>query len=387
MAAVAHGRFEQAASAAILLMAMAVAAWVLHDRTPDPKPAVVTHPKPVVPPQPTETEADQPKPFPGSMTLELVELPPELPPEPQGTASSPPPAPEPQVKADVAEPPPPVAPAPAPIVEVLRPQPEPPPPQTKPVIPLRPEPRTAAPEIVPLHVTNVVPKAEPPPPTPLKPKPPKPVEKTPVATPVKTAALQPPKPPKAVPKADPPPVQNVAALVGEGRAFLRILERGSGPSIEIRWPTDPQQRDRLYGVLVQCLGMRTVILDNDGRLYIGEGARGQPTTLNSDRYSGFVRRPEGAIATDEQREIARVRAYHATIANADPARIFPRRVDAFLIGGLSQAVGEDYLKKKTIRAAYRLSNGHAIVDSITVDGSRIDGSIDLSTVATACGGT
>lgn len=177
---------------------------------------------------------------------------------------------------------------------------------------------------------------------------------------------------------------NVTAVVGEGRAFLKILEQGAGPSIEIRWPSDSSQRDRLYDALVQCLGMRTGLLDGEGRLYLGEGQKGQPSTLDGERYSGFVRRPEGAIARDEEREIGRVRSYHQVRASAFAARIFPRRVDAYLIGGLRQLVGENYLKTKSIRAAYRLKNGQAIVESIVADGRRIDGVIDLSAVATGC---
>jgi hypothetical protein len=162
------------------------------------------------------------------------------------------------------------------------------------------------------------------------------------------------------------------------------LEQGAGPSIEIEWPSESRERDKLYDVLVRCLGMRTVIIDKENRLYVGEGPRGEATPLDADRYSGFVRRPAGAIASGEQREIARVRTYHQTLSASSPARIFPRRVDAYLIGGLHQAIGDGYMKLKSIHAAYRLSGGRAIVDSIVADGRPIAGVIDLSTVATAC---
>jgi hypothetical protein len=172
--------------------------------------------------------------------------------------------------------------------------------------------------------------------------------------------------------------------MGEGRAFLKILEQGAGPGIEIRWPSESWQRDRLYAALVQCLGMRTGLLDGNGRLYLAEGQKGQPSTLDGERYSGFVRRPEGAMAREEEREIGRVRSYHQVRASASAARIFPRRVDAYLIGGLRQLVGDSYLKTKSVRATYRLANGHPVVDSIVADGRRVPGVIDLSDVASRC---
>lgn len=204
----------------------------------------------------------------------------------------------------------------------------------------------------------------------------------PVTAPIPRRA-SPPSPPAARPAPDAPSV-NIPAIVGEGRALLRILEQGAGPGIEIGWPSDARGRDRLYDILVRCLGMRTGVLDSEGRLYMADGRKGQPSVLDAERYSGFVRRPEGAMAKDEQGEVARVRAFHRTAA-ASPARIFPRRVDAFLIGGLRQVVGENYLRVKSIRAAYRLRGGKVVVDSITADGRTIPGMIDLSMVFSGCG--
>jgi hypothetical protein len=164
---------------------------------------------------------------------------------------------------------------------------------------------------------------------------------------------------------------------GEGRVLLRMFEQGSGPGIEIRWPSDAAERERLYDTFVRCFGMRIGIVDDAGHFYLPEGAANQPTQLNMDRYSGFVRRPEGQIAAAETREIARVRNYHQG-ASGGPARIFPRNVDAFLIGGLRQAVGDDYLKARSIHAAYRLDGNRVVVDAIVADGHPIPGAIDLS---------
>jgi len=388
--ATAASRLERAGATAIVAGAIVLAAWILW--------------KPTAPPlafkePPPEEVAREVKPLPAlaeSLQIELV----ELPPDPASAEAASPPAPpsQPEVAAISAPPP---APVPVKLTAPTPPQKADPP---KPVMPLRPDARAASKvealrpdppkaEPEPLPVEALKPEqhiAALPEPVPLRPDPPKPepVKKVepPKPQPKPKAEIKPPVESKPAPKTEPAPQANVAAVVGEGRAFLRILENGHGPSIEIGWPADGRQRERLYGVLVRCLGMRTAMLDGQSRLFIAEGARGQPTALNADQYSGFVRRPEGALAGEEQKEIARVRAYHATIAGAEPARIFPRRVDAYLIGGLRQAVGDEYLKKKVVRAAYRLDGDRAIVDQIFADGRRIPGVIDLSTVSNGCRG-
>ena len=419
MTAAAPHRHERAAAAAIFATAAAIAAWILLQR-PAPIPLRVAPSQPAAdsaPESPSHAETPSPS---GSLAFELVELP----------APAPAPIPAP---ADAAPP----APAPLPPVQVSRVEAPPPaekpllsaaaPPVLKPLVPLIPveeppvieQPPTVTPlhpeaaplaEVIPLApameerrpapqakpVTPLQPGDEKPSPRPAPPKPLIYVEEKPPAPPPQKAAQEPAKARPALPveprvakvESPPPPAPKAASqpitdkeVATDGRVLLRMFEQGAGPSIEIRWPSQAGQRDRLYDVFVQCLGMRVGILDDQGHLYLGEGPRNQALTLNTDKYSGFVRRPEGAIAEDEQREIARIRAYHASASGAPPARMFPRRVDSFLIGGLRQAVGDQYLKMNSIRAAYRLNGGRVMIESIVADGRQVDGAIDLSTVA------
>ena len=447
---------EREVAVSILVIAAALAGWiVLHRDAPPPKPEV-TVPRVVSETAPAQTAQASPQAPPSSTAIELVELPASFfePPRPKTVAPAKPtpraePTPPPQskpVEAKAPEPPPAAKPAEEPppvrVAEAAPPREEVREvPVEKPIVPLkpevRPEPVHAEAPIVALRpefpdIKSVIPlpaeepkvaKVDPPKPVvALQPEPPrakpmatlkpgdeKPVVK-PLETPKATALLRPaeeipPPPPMIkeavrempkrvvttpvpVPKSQPVPAPTIVAdnpeTAGEGRILLRLFEKGSGPGIEIRWPSDPSERDRLYDVFTRCLGMRDGIVDGDGRLFLPEGARAQPTALNTDRYSGFVRRPEGAIASDEQQEIARVRAYHQLGGSTSVARIFPRAIDAFLIGGLRQAVGETYLNTKSVRAAYRLNGSRVIVDSIVVDGRAIDGAIDLTSVSSGC---
>ena len=54
-------------------------------------------------------------------------------------------------------------------------------------------------------------------------------------------------------------------------------------------------------------------------------------------------------------------------------RLFPRGVDAVVLGGLGQIIGPGYLKYKTIRARYRLTRDRITVVDVRVDGAERSG--------------
>ncbi len=171
--------------------------------------------------------------------------------------------------------------------------------------------------------------------------------------------------------------------LGEGRVWLRILEHGSGPAIEIAWPAAPADREELFRRFDRCFGMRVALMDGEGRLYTREGEPGRPTEIDLDRLSGFVRQPAGALAAAERRRIADLSAYHRARSGLTPVRLFPRRVDAFLLGGLRQLIGEGYMNAERLRARYRLAGSSVLIEAITVDGRPVAGRIDLGQAARA----
>ncbi len=396
---------ERSTAAVILAAAVGVATWVLHER-----PTLLRAPPPPKPPvQAKAAPAEQPKPKLQAVAIELIDMallaPPPAPlraprqeaPAPVAALQAetpspvdvmtPSPVPEKALQAEAFQPPAPQSPA----FTALKPPDEklaakPPPRDTKVL-------RAAAAEME-KKQTVPAPHFKPLQPgdekiTPRKARPTRPLPELPAAkapppqrdTRALIAAAA--RVEKAVQRDSPPratPAVVSSEAIGEGRTLLRILEQGSGPGIEIGWPDDARTRNQLYGALKRCLGMRTGLLDSAGRLYLAGGARNQPTDINTDLYSGFVRRPEGAMAAEERSEIDHVRSYHGQ-RSAAPARLFPRRVDAYLIGGLRQAVGENYLSLKSIHATYRLDGDRVVVEGIVADGRAMEGAIDFSTVA------
>jgi hypothetical protein len=201
----------------------------------------------------------------------------------------------------------------------------------------------------------------------------------PAPVPVK-AMVTPLKPePRPLPPEKPRPasVKIDKAIAAEGRTLLRLLEHGKGPTIEIAWPSHPADRERLFGYLVGCLGMRVALMDGEKGFYLASGLAGAVSEINLDRFSGFMRHPSGRRSAAETRLIASIRARHNNSV-ATPVRLFPRIVDAALLGGLNKVVGTAYGTARNIQARYQQDRHGLYISRIRVDGHAIVGKILLS---------
>ena len=405
------------------IVGVALLVLVLKDRDPPPPPEI--EPKVAVEKPPAPEPAPQPETA-KPLTMATMALPPPPMPEPPKAQPAPPrptppkpvktvkavkpmvpqPAPPPTKPIQVVKPmqpaqtPPPRNPAkalkpmqpeqtpppPAKTVKPLRPEPKPAPVvhKPKPVEPPRPAPRTFEP-------LRPAPKAETAaaPPQPVEPLRPEPIEplkpaRKPHPPSTETPIVESPVEPEPAPEE--PPTIKVSArtsprVAKEGRALLRLLEHGSGPAIEISWPTDGLGRRKIFGLLRGCYGMRTVVMDTRGNLYTASGARARKWNLNLDRFSGFVRQPNGYTAPEERREATAIRRYHGMGRTGRVVRLFPRNVDALFLGGLKQALGERYKTARSIRATYRQEGSSLFIEGIVADGAGVDGRIAFAAVA------
>lgn len=191
------------------------------------------------------------------------------------------------------------------------------------------------------------------------------------------------KPPsESVPIAEEKAVQVPSSAVeNNGRALLRLLEHGDGPTVEIDWPTKETERDRLYTILSACYGMRSAMMDRKGRLFIGKdhgiGRAGQPWDINLDRYSLFIRHVSGQPAPEEHLHKRKIVKFHGASLRGRIVRVFRRQVDARLLGGLGQLTGSEYRSYKLIKAKYRLSGREVVLTQIRVDGRRLPGEVRM----------
>ncbi len=330
---------------------------------PEPTPAAESAPDAPPPPEP-----------PSPVTARAVVLPPPPPPPAPARPAAETPAvepkkPEPPAQPEAAPTPPP---APKPVQRVAEAKP---PPAIKKPAAKKPAARTR-------EIRKPVPLAE----TRKAPTPTPRAERRLVAKPIprraKAEVRRPTKPVQRKPasREDSAAKQTITASredVAEGRTLLRLLEYGSGPSIELAWPDRANQRETLYSTLDRCFGMRVALLDGQGRLFIPEGRPNTPWALNLDRFSGFIREPAGRLSGQERRAIERIRAHHRGVTSAQPVRIFPRSVDARLLGGLQRLLGARYAKAQTIRARYRMDGRRLVVDQVVADGRKVPGQLEL----------
>ena len=194
------------------------------------------------------------------------------------------------------------------------------------------------------------------------------VEKLTVVPPQQSAAV-------AAKAPDDPEPRAVAA---QGRVLLRLLEHGQGPAIELAWPQDAGERAQLYHRFRDCLGMRVALSRQPGELFVADGSPGESWRPNGDRYSGFARQPSGRLAAAEQEDLRAIARRHDLSPGSLAMRIFPREVDAQLLGGLEHILAVGYGQAEEIRARYYLRGDAIFVGGIQVDGRPVAGFIPLS---------
>lgn len=215
------------------------------------------------------------------------------------------------------------------------------------------------------------------------PKPVKPIAaappKVPMREPIKPGFVKTNPPQRAQTTPPPKPKKQVVASAqhkSTGRVLLRMLEHGKGPSIEIAWPQSADNRQRLYSVLTRCYGMQAAVLHHSKALFSADDPPGVSWKLNIDRFSGFLRSPQGADITAE-RDLFRNIARRHNLNDWTPVRVFPRTVDAVLLGGLEQLVGNQYGSAERIQAYYSLTPSGLTLQNIRVDGRSINGAVEL----------
>lgn len=160
-----------------------------------------------------------------------------------------------------------------------------------------------------------------------------------------------------------------AEVEADGRILLRLLEHDSGPAIRIAWPEKAVYRERLYAVLSACHGMESAWIAANGQVLGDADLLGRDGSVDMDGFSGFVREARGVLP---RAELEHLRGIARPSASARVVRLFPRRVDAILLGGLRRLIGADYARIRGIVARYRLNGRDVMLEDIRVDGVPLD---------------
>ena len=166
---------------------------------------------------------------------------------------------------------------------------------------------------------------------------------------------------------------------GEGGVLLRLLEHGEGPYIEVAWPTELGGRVRLFRLLKRCYGMSNALMDETGRLYRLEEPPGRAWVPDRDRFSGFVRQPDGYMAPEEKGLAVAIKEHHRLTRKLPLVRLFPRGVDASLLSGLRQRIGRRYAEIGRVSGRYRMTSDGVVVEGIEAAGRPVQGAVALGT--------
>jgi len=125
--------------------------------------------------------------------------------------------------------------------------------------------------------------------------------------------------------------------IEKGRASLRLLEHGKEEMVNLVWPENPDEMERLYTILKSRLGMQTVLIDRNFRIYSVTDKPGHGSAIDRDRFSTIIRSPEGQLPRSEA--LTKQRLFTRHHAAKDPltlVRIFPRMSDALLLGAIER---------------------------------------------------
>jgi len=175
---------------------------------------------------------------------------------------------------------------------------------------------------------------------------------------------------------DSPGLTITKQAVRTGRALLRKLEAGDGPKIEITWPEKSQERDALYRGFVQCHGMVTAILADEGDLYREDEMPGRPWRPNHDIFSKYARESSGGLTPNEKILVDRIRRRHG-LTGGVPVRLFTREADALLLAGLHRVAGGALERGENLRARYEISRGKIEIRDVRVGSKLVPGRFPL----------
>ena len=105
-------------------------------------------------------------------------------------------------------------------------------------------------------------------------------------------------------------------------------------------------------------------------MYVADAPSGEAWRPDPDRVSGYARQPRGALPAGERARVAAIRNRHG-LSGGRVIRVFPRHVDAMLLGALGAVATEDYRSGNSFRAVYRIVPGGVRVSDIEVNGNPV----------------
>ena len=161
-------------------------------------------------------------------------------------------------------------------------------------------------------------------------------------------------------------------LIKKGESFFKNNEN---ISFSFKWPLDQKSHNEIYLNLINCLGVKGIILDKNQDIF----------TLNKiynngipSSFSSILRKPSNIYSNLEKNYIKDIRIKYDLIDDSNYFRMFPKELDYFIFGKLLQISENRNLQIKNFSGTYKVINSNIYINNLMINNKFIDLNINMS---------
>ena len=165
---------------------------------------------------------------------------------------------------------------------------------------------------------------------------------------------------------------NKKELIKKGKSFLKNKKN---ISFSFKWPLNLKDHDEIYLNLINCLGVKGIILDKNQDIF----------TLNKiykngipSSFSTILRKPSNIYSNLEKNYINDIRAKYDLIDNSNYFRMFPKELDYFIFGKVLKISENLNIKIKSFSGTYKVINSNIYINNLMINNKILDLDINLS---------
>ena len=165
---------------------------------------------------------------------------------------------------------------------------------------------------------------------------------------------------------------NKKELIKKGKSFLKNKKN---ISFSFKWPLDLKDHDEIYLNLINCLGVKGIILDKNQDIF----------TLNKiykngipSSFSSILRKPSNIYSNLEKNYINDIKIKYALIDNSNYFRMFPKELDYFIFGEVLKISEKLIIKIKSFSGTYKVINSNIYINNLMINNKFVDLDINLS---------
>jgi len=161
-------------------------------------------------------------------------------------------------------------------------------------------------------------------------------------------------------------------LIRKGESFLKNNEN---ISFSFKWPLDLKSHDEIYLNLINCLGVKGIILDKNQDIF----------TLNKiykngipSSFSSILRQPSNIYSNLEKNYIKDIRIKYDLIDDSNYFRMFPKELDYFIFGKVLKISEKLNIQIKNFSGTYKVFNSNIYINNLMINNKFVDLEINLS---------